>query len=122
MKEARLEGEGLLGSVCLALWHLNRPEPDLLPQELPPEMMAIVMDEYLGNSSYGQDRQEAFQELLGDVVFSFPIYDFSKKLQGKLTSVSLNLLPISAIESGFRCGQALLLPPGCLPCGMQCPS
>lgn len=55
--------------------------------ELSPEMMVIVMDEYLGNSSYGQDRQEAFQELLGDVVFSFPIYDFSKKLQDSGVSV-----------------------------------
>lgn len=65
------------------LWDLNRPEPDLSLQDMPPEIVSTVIDEYLDNGSDGPATRYAFQELLGDIVFVIPTLNFSRHLQGK---------------------------------------
>ncbi|XP_023565017.1 carboxylesterase 3 isoform X2 [Octodon degus] len=48
---------------------------------VPPEMMSMVVDQYLGSGSDAQARREAFQELAGDIIFNIPTLNFSRNLQ-----------------------------------------
>ncbi|KAM6177445.1 carboxylesterase 3 [Erethizon dorsatum] len=56
-------------------------KPSLAILNVPPEMMSMVIDQYLGNGSDAQARREAFQELVGDITFNIPVLNFSRNLQ-----------------------------------------
>lgn len=59
------------------------PEPSLLPQDVPHEVMSTIMDEYQGSRSHAHAKREAFQELLSDIILNFPILNFSRNLRGE---------------------------------------
>ncbi|XP_010610490.1 carboxylesterase 3 [Fukomys damarensis] len=62
-------------------------KPFLASLNIPPEMMSMVIDQYLGNDSDAQPRREDFQELAGDIVFNIPALNFSRQLQGSGTPI-----------------------------------
>ncbi|KAM7332510.1 hypothetical protein ACRRTK_009218 [Alexandromys fortis] len=83
-----------IGWLMLKVWnflekleHLSREElleisrPFLTSVEVPPEIMPIVIDEYLDNGSDAPAVRYAFQELVGDIAFVIPTLIFSKHLQ-----------------------------------------
>ncbi|XP_076988784.1 carboxylesterase 3 [Tamandua tetradactyla] len=45
------------------------------------EVMPTIMDEYLGSSSDSQTKPEAFQDLLTDVFFNFPVLNFVRNFR-----------------------------------------
>nr|XP_048293134.1 carboxylesterase 3 isoform X1 [Myodes glareolus] len=83
-----------IGWLMLKVWnilekleHLSREElleisrPFLTSMEVPPEIMPLVIDEYLDKGSDAPAMRYAFQELVGDTVFVIPTLIFSKHLQ-----------------------------------------
>ncbi|XP_038168419.1 carboxylesterase 3 isoform X4 [Arvicola amphibius] len=83
-----------VGWLMLKVWnilekleHLSLEElleisrPFLTSMEVPPEIMPIVIDEYLDKGSDAPAMRYAFQELVGDIVFVIPTLIFSKHLQ-----------------------------------------
>ncbi|KAM8956202.1 LOW QUALITY PROTEIN: carboxylesterase 3B-like [Lycaon pictus] len=71
--------QGLLG-----LWDPSRPDPGLLPQDVPPELMPSITDEYLGSSSDAEARRDDFQELLADIIMNLPALNFSRSFYPRL--------------------------------------
>lgn len=57
--------------------------PACLPQDVPPELMSTIIDEYLDRASDAQARRHAFQDMIGDMLIYFPVFNFSRNLQGK---------------------------------------
>ncbi|XP_045389528.1 carboxylesterase 3 isoform X2 [Lemur catta] len=55
--------------------------PFLISSDIPPEMMATVADEYLNSNSDAQAQFHAFLELAGDMIFTFPVLNFSRSLR-----------------------------------------
>ncbi|XP_072824931.1 carboxylesterase 3 isoform X1 [Vicugna pacos] len=55
--------------------------PFLTSMNVPAEVIPTIIDEYLGSSSDGQDKREAFQELMSDIVMNFPMLNFSRNLR-----------------------------------------
>lgn len=68
---------------------MSRSEPHLLPQDMPPEAISILIDEYLGGISDIPSKRNTFQELLGDAFINFPVLDFSRNLRGEPIPVQL---------------------------------
>lgn len=101
------------------LWDLNRPEPDLSLslQEVPPEIMPIVIDEYLDNGSDAPAVRYAFQELVGDIAFVIPTLIFSKHLQGKPALAACPILPVPSGDDGAADRYRI---PGCLASRLCC--
>nr|XP_013010425.2 LOW QUALITY PROTEIN: carboxylesterase 3-like [Cavia porcellus] len=60
---------------------LDTLKPPLTSMNVPPEMMSLVLDQYLSSASDAQARREAFQEWPGDIFFNIPILNFSRNLQ-----------------------------------------
>ncbi|XP_008837340.1 carboxylesterase 3 isoform X1 [Nannospalax galili] len=82
------------GWLLLKVWnildkveHLSREDvlemsrPYLTAMDVPPEMMSIVIDEYLDNDTDAQATRYALQELLGDVMFVIPTLIFSRNIR-----------------------------------------
>ncbi|KAF0884152.1 EST3 Carboxylesterase, partial [Crocuta crocuta] len=63
------------------LWELSMPEPGLLPQDVPPEVMPTITDEYLGSSFNAEAIRNAFQEIMGDIIIIFPVLNFLRSLR-----------------------------------------
>ena len=59
----------------------------LLPQDVPTEVMPTIIKEYLGSSSDGQAKREAFQELISDIIITLPMLQFARDLQGRPITV-----------------------------------
>ncbi|XP_069312625.1 carboxylesterase 3 isoform X2 [Eulemur rufifrons] len=55
--------------------------PFLISLDIPPEMMATVVDEYLDSNSDAQAQLHAFLELASDTLFTFPVLNFSRSLR-----------------------------------------
>uniref|UniRef100_A0A8C6QCY3 Carboxylic ester hydrolase n=1 Tax=Nannospalax galili TaxID=1026970 RepID=A0A8C6QCY3_NANGA len=85
------EGEELLlnkvWNILDKVEHLSREDvlemsrPYLTAMDVPPEMMSIVIDEYLDNDTDAQATRYALQELLGDVMFVIPTLIFSRNIR-----------------------------------------
>uniref|UniRef100_A0A8C8ZDX5 Carboxylic ester hydrolase n=1 Tax=Prolemur simus TaxID=1328070 RepID=A0A8C8ZDX5_PROSS len=60
---------------------MDRLRPFLISPDIPPEMMATIADEYLNSNSDAQAQLHAFLELAGDVIFTFPVLNFSRSLR-----------------------------------------
>lgn len=100
------------------LWDLKRPElTSLSLQEVPPEIMPLVIDEYLDKGSDAPAMRYAFQELVGDVVFVIPTLIFSKHLQGK---PALATCPVLPALSGDAAAADWYRIPGCLASHICC--
>lgn len=82
------------GWLLLRVWnildkmeHLTREDmlkisrPILIAVDVPPEMISIVIDEYLDNGADAQATRYALQELLGDILFVIPTLNFSRNIQ-----------------------------------------
>ncbi|XP_062033088.1 carboxylesterase 3 isoform X2 [Lepus europaeus] len=69
-KMERMSREDLLAHVKPYLTYLG----------VPSEVMSAVIDEYLDSDSGAQDRRRAFQELMGDIIIGFPVFNFSRSL------------------------------------------
>lgn len=65
------------------------PKPGLLPQDVPPEVMPTITDEYLGSSFNAEDIRNAFQEIMGDIIIIFPVLNFLRSLRGEPIPVHL---------------------------------
>ncbi|XP_048648618.1 carboxylesterase 3 isoform X7 [Marmota marmota marmota] len=59
----------------------------LIPEDVPPEMMLTIIDEYIDNHSDAQARRHSFQELMGDILICIPTLNFSRNLQDSGGSV-----------------------------------
>uniref|UniRef100_A0A452FWU1 Carboxylic ester hydrolase n=1 Tax=Capra hircus TaxID=9925 RepID=A0A452FWU1_CAPHI len=55
--------------------------PYLTNMDVPTEVMPTIIKEYLGSRSDGQAKREAFQELLSDIIITFPMLQFARDLQ-----------------------------------------
>ncbi|KAM7233732.1 hypothetical protein CapIbe_015868 [Capra ibex] len=55
--------------------------PYLTNTDVPTEVMPTIIKEYLGSRSDGQAKREAFQELLSDIIITFPMLQFARDLQ-----------------------------------------
>nr|XP_003936327.1 carboxylesterase 3 isoform X1 [Saimiri boliviensis boliviensis] len=55
--------------------------PFLSSLDMPPEMLPTIIDEYLGSDLDPQAKRQAFQELMGDMLFNAPTFSFSRHLR-----------------------------------------
>ncbi|XP_043291673.1 carboxylesterase 3 isoform X6 [Cervus elaphus] len=61
--------------------------PFLTNMDVPTEVMSTIIKEYLGSSSDGQAKREAFQELLSDGFITLPMLQFARHLQDSGVSI-----------------------------------
>ncbi|XP_020740711.2 carboxylesterase 3 isoform X1 [Odocoileus virginianus] len=61
--------------------------PFLTNMGVPTEVMPTIIKEYLGSSSDGQAKREAFQELLSDIIITLPMLQFARDLQDSGVSI-----------------------------------
>ncbi|XP_037672101.1 carboxylesterase 3 isoform X2 [Choloepus didactylus] len=75
-------GWGILDQLERMSWEDILPLLRLLLtyQNVPPEMISTVIEEYLGSGSDSQTVREVFQDLVRDIVFNLPILNFIRNL------------------------------------------
>ncbi|XP_006072140.3 carboxylesterase 3 isoform X1 [Bubalus bubalis] len=61
--------------------------PFLTYMDVPTEVMPTIIKEYLGSSSDGQAKREAFQELISDIIITLPMLQFARDLQDSGVSI-----------------------------------
>ncbi|XP_052511686.1 carboxylesterase 3 [Budorcas taxicolor] len=61
--------------------------PYLTNMDVPAEVMPTIIKEYLGSKSDGQAKREAFQELISDIIITFPMLQFARDLQDSGVSI-----------------------------------
>ncbi|XP_058531057.1 carboxylesterase 3 isoform X1 [Ochotona princeps] len=60
---------------------LSYAKPFLTYLDVPPELMSTIIDEYLDSASDAQAGHHAFQDMIGDILIYFPVFNFSRNLQ-----------------------------------------